>query len=146
MAQKYPKNMMVMQLFQVVVFKADLLIIDELFQYDITRLLHITIQFNDKGGQSSPKNINSGFSIDCEELSLYRQQLQLTKVGLRIIAELCRKHKKSRDYVVLNNKSYSYWQQAFKQFGADIRLEYYQLLEAATEIPFERRDQQLNKI
>jgi len=70
----------------------------------------------------------------------------LAKIGLRIIAELCRKKAVIRNYVVLNHKSYKYWQQAFRQFETDIQLEYYQVLEMATAKPFSRREQEFSKI
>jgi hypothetical protein len=68
------------------------------------------------------------------------------QTSLRIIADLCKKSSHVRNFAVLNHKTCTYWSKAFKQFGADVRTEYYALLEAATAIRFEHNEQQFSRI
>jgi hypothetical protein len=108
------------------------------FQYDIMRLLH---NFINVAGKIEPGNIPKRSSspedreiineavistnIETVEHSLsqsttYMDMLELARIVIRIIAELCKKATHIRNFAILNHKTYTYCLKAYKCFGKDI--------------------------
>ena len=70
----------------------------------------------------------------------------MARISLRIIAELCRKAVHVRNFAVINHKTYTYCLKAHKCFEKDIDNEFYNFLEAATHIAFDRWEDQFLRI
>jgi hypothetical protein len=125
-----------------VIFKADIPSIDQIFQYDIMKLLHSSItscQNWQNHFQSSTSKLNSSeeseriikeavictdTSDKIKQLNHFedrREQVEFIKVILRIIGNLCRKKEHIRNFAVLNHKTFTYCLKAYKQYGDDLK-------------------------
>lgn len=54
--------------------------------------------------------------------------VELVRIILRIIGDLCRKSAHIRNFAVINHKTYTYCLKVYKHFGDEVRGEFYSAL------------------
>jgi hypothetical protein len=151
LVEKFP-NIVTLQLLEVVVIRADVASVNEMFQYDVVKLLHGVINFatteqrqlddspEGKIVQEAVVNAETQERLEGEMRGeSCSTQLDMVKVAMRVLCEICRKGEHVRNFTMLNHRSYTYCLKAYKLFGSPLRTDYLHFLLAVTEHPFTRQ-------